>query len=192
MNFTAGQIAGALGRLRQSVLRQLIPVPSQPGDVNGRETKAWPLESLPAEIQTELEAKADARGYRNSLHMLGQPETAWQPKVPFSEVASDWQEKAKKLKAALALALARLDAPNPNSAESERQGLEEYRKEFGYTITVRHWRRLLQRTLDRAGAARDWHRRDIYLHENAARPGGALNPGGVALELFQPVADEIT
>jgi hypothetical protein len=40
---------------------------------------------------------------------------------------------------------------------------------FGHSVSTRHWRRLLRRTLDRDGGTENWGRLEIYLDESPAR-----------------------
>ena len=63
----------------------------------------------------------------------------------------------------------RLKDANLTSAEFEKLGVEDYRRVFGHSISIRHWRRLFRRTLDRDGGAKNWARLEIYLDENPAR-----------------------
>jgi hypothetical protein len=196
--FTAGQIADALCRLPQTVRRELEPIPGQTTLAeNGRAAQAWPIERLPASMQTALETASRDKGYRNALHLLARPADTWQPRISISEVAPAWREKAAKLRAALVPALARLDDPalarhsEATAAESEKLALEEYRKEFGHDISARHCRRLFHWTLERDAGARAWHRLEIYLDENAARPPRPVQAAGISKELFQPLTDQI-
>ena len=189
--FTASAIADALRCSPQAVRQHLESIPAQTQIVQGGPALAWPIAALPAAMQTDLEAKADARGFRSALHLLAQPAPAWQPKVSLTEAAPAAVEKAAKLQRALAPALARLDDPAPNAAASEVTGLDEFQKVFGYTITGRHWRRLLHRTLQRDAGARAWHRLELYLDGDAGRVAAASRASILARQLHAPFSDAL-
>jgi hypothetical protein len=187
--FTAGQIADALGCTPQAVRQRLEGIPGETRIVQGGPALAWSIPALPAPLQTDLEAKADARGYRNPLQMLARADAAWQPNIPLAEIAPVWIERAVKLKAALAPALTRLDDPAPNRAESEKLALDEYRRQFGHAISSRHWRRLFHRTLERDAGARAWHRIELYLDDAARRPAAASRASVAARAVHKPLDD---
>ncbi len=189
--FTAGQIADALNCSPQAVRQRLDGIPGQTRIVQGGPALAWPVQALPGPVQTELEANADARGYRSPLQLLAHTAAGWQPKIPLAEAAPSAVEKAVKLKAALAPALARLDDPAPDRAESEELALAEYLKQFGHAITGRHWRRLFHRTLERDGGARAWHRLELFLDDDAGRRVPANRASIIARELHAPLADAL-
>ena len=198
LTFTAAQVADALACTPQAVRQHLEGVPGQTTLAdNSRAALAWPMEALPAPIQADLETAATARGYRSALHLLQNPAPAWQPRAPLSEIAPQWIERAVKLRAALAPALARLDDPavgrqsGATAAESEKLALDEYRRQFGHTITPRHLRRLLERTLQRDAGARAWHRLELYLDNAAGRPAAASRASIITREVHKPLADAL-
>jgi hypothetical protein len=189
--FTAAQLAAAVNCSAQAIRQRLDGIPGQTRIVQGGPALAWPFPSLPAEMQTDLEAAALARGFRSAAQMLDQAAPTWQPKVPASEAAPAAVEKAVKLRAALAPALARLDDPAPRPAEFQAAALDEYRKEFGHEISARHWRRLFGRTLDRDAGARAWHRLELYLDDSAGRPAPASRANIIAREAHKPLDDAL-
>jgi hypothetical protein len=66
----------------------------------------------------------------------------------------------------------------------ERRGIVDYRAAFPDKkgISKRHWRRLIDRTIRRAGADKNFGRLELYLRENAAHgePTKADLPGGIS------------
>jgi hypothetical protein len=78
-------------------------------------------------------------------------------------------QRASRLQRALAPALARLSDPGVTTAEFEQLGVIDYCSVFGHTVSMRHWRRLFRRTLDRDGGAKNWGRLEIYFDELPAR-----------------------
>jgi len=93
----------------------------------------------------------------------------WQPPCRTRELADHAIQRASLLRRALGPAFACQEERNWGGAEFERVGVEDYRQTFGHTISLRHWRRLFRRTLNRDGGAKNWARLEIYLDENPAR-----------------------
>jgi len=189
--FTASAIADALGCSPQAMRQRLEGIHGEKRIVQGGPALAWPIAALPAAMQTDLNAKADLRGFRSTFHMLAKSGAAWQAKIPLADAAPAAVEKAAKLQRALAPALAHLDDPAPNAAASETAGLAEFQKQFGYTITARHWRRLLHRTLERDAGARAWHRLELFLDDDAGRVAPASRARILARELHAPLSDAL-
>lgn len=168
--FTAAQIAAAIGKAKRSILAGLAGVvPSGQVIAGGNVAQAWSLESLPARMRGELKAIAKAGRYRDEIHLLSAPSQPWKPAVPLSEVARPSLDKAAKLQRALAQILALQTDLSRTSAELEQIGLEDYRREFGYAITDRALRGLVKRTLERDGGAENFARLELYLDERPAR-----------------------
>ncbi len=118
-------------------------------------------------MRAAVEAEAQKRGYRNTEHLLTSPPDQWRPEIPVSEIRPLHLEKAAKLQRAFAGTLVRMNDISLASGEIERAGLAEYRAVFGQAISARHWRRLLERILERDGGAEDFSRLEIYLDESA-------------------------
>ena len=172
-SYTAAQIAAALGKSKRAVLAALqsVPVTSQV-IVSGNPASAWALAVLPTAMREALRARVKAGGYRDESHLLTTPaKAAWPPSgfPKLSEIAQSGLDKAIKLQRALARVLAlQTDLARP-SAELEQIGLEDYRREFGFTITARALRALVKRTLERDGGAENLSRLELYLDERPAR-----------------------
>jgi hypothetical protein len=167
MNFSAADIARAAGRTRQSVNRLLAGIPpSTQMVVKGQPVPVWSLESLPSSLRSDLDAAAKLQGFGDAFRLLSAPREAWQPAFPLSEASQPAIDKAVKLRAALALALSQKDDTTISPADFERAGIAAYQKQFGHPIGPRHWRRLFQRTLDRARSAPDFTRLELYLDDN--------------------------
>ena len=168
--YTAAQIALALGRKRQALARALA---ASPADgcvvVVGQTAAAWSIAALPGPLQTELDALAQRRGFRNVQSLLAAPPQAWQPSLPLSEIAQSSLDKAAKLQRALARILERQNDLSLTAAALEQIGLEDYRQQFGQTLTARALRSLVKWTLDRDAGALNFSRLEIYLPETPAR-----------------------
>jgi len=170
LQFTAAQIAAALGKAKRTVLANLSDVaPSGQVIVSGNVASAWNLESLPQRMRDELNTIAKAKHYRDALCLLSSPPQAWKPTLPLAEVAQPSLDKAAKLQRALARVLALQTDLTRTSAELEQIGLDDYRREFGYAITDRALRGLVKRTLDRDGGTDNFNRLELYLDERPAR-----------------------
>ena len=122
----AGQLAHALGLSPQAIRQRLLGVPpSSQLMVNSNPTKAWSLAALPASLQTELEAAARRRGYRDAGHLLASLPAPSQPGVagtganPSRSAASPSYDHS-----ALGHRLAFADAAKPTL--TERQNALEY------------------------------------------------------------------
>jgi hypothetical protein len=168
--YTTSQIAHALGMKRQAARRMLANIPpTSKVIVFGNPANAWTVCELPGHLQELLTAKAERLGYRASEQLLSAPPGSWQPSVPLSQVAQHCLDKAVKLQRALARVLSLQNDLTISAAELERIGLDDYRKEFGHTITARYLRELVSRTLDRDGGAGAFGRLDLFLDNNPAR-----------------------
>lgn len=168
--FTAAQIATGLGKAKRTVLTALRDVPAvSQVIVGGNPADAWSLESLPAKLRDELLAVAQARHCRDVRHLLTNSVPAWKPAVPLSEIEQHCLDKAAKLQRALARVLALQTDLSRTSAEVEQIGLEDYRREFGFTISDRALRSLVKRTLERDGGDENFARLELYLDERPAR-----------------------
>jgi hypothetical protein len=93
----------------------------------------------------------------------------WQPKFPLKQLSEGAVQRASLLRRALAPAFGRWDDLSLTNAEFERFGVKDYRRTFGHAVSTRHWRRLLRRTMQRDGGAKNWARLEIYLDESPAR-----------------------
>jgi hypothetical protein len=123
---------------------------------------------LPQNIVTALEDIASQRKTSVDALLASSP-PFWRPQYPLNELAQETIERASLLRRALASALEREGELNLSAAEFEGLGVEEYRRVFGHSISIRHWRRLFRRTLNRDGGAENWGRLEIYLDESPAR-----------------------
>lgn len=169
--YTAAQLAAALGQSKQSIRRKVNNSPADSARiVAGNAADAWSFAALPVSLQNEIAAEAARLGYRNAEQFLAAPREAWKPARPLNQVAQADLDKAAKLMRALAPSLERLDNPVLSSSDIERLGVADYRREFGFAISARHWRRLFRRTLERDSAAEQFQRLELYLDERPARP----------------------
>lgn len=167
--FTAAQIARGMGLKRQALHRMLNGI-SPAGEmlVNGNLARAWHFTSLPVSCQEKLSSEAHRLGYRNPEQLLSTPPKRWEPSLPIGEMAESCIDKAAKLQRALRRCLT-LDEASTSAAERERAGSEDYQREFGHTITARHLRSLVRRTLERDGGAEELDRLELYVEERPAR-----------------------
>lgn len=163
--FTVAQIAAALGRGRTSVACDLKSIPhSGTVVVAGNEARVWAIGSLPDSIQRSLKLFARREGYADVRAFVECCAKAWEPPIPISQCHLFALEDARKLREALRPAVARQEL-STSAVEFEQLGIQDYRRQFGYGISAKHWRNLLARTIRRAGPAADYERLDIYLSE---------------------------
>lgn len=169
--YSAAQIGRALGLSARRVRQELTSLPSMPVSADsGQLARGWPLAALSRQWQNALQAHAKDRGFRSAEELLRDQSRPWSPTLPLSQIAPDSLEKAAKLKRALMPTLVIRQGDRAMSmGEIERLGIEDYRREFGFSITARHFRSLLKRTITRDAGAEQWERIEIYLDENPAR-----------------------
>lgn len=169
--FTAAQIARAVGISRQAVNGGLEQVGAL-GQVEagGKEVGAWSFQVLPIDWQLEITRRGVRRGFENGEQFLASlPRCPWKAPLPWDRVPQREQDKAAKLQKALARAL-QLRTEGLKGSDLEQVGLEDFRKACGYPLQDgRHWRRLLQRTIERDGGEENWQRLEIYLDDRAFR-----------------------
>jgi hypothetical protein len=164
--FTAAEIAAAIGVTPRAVRKQLGPVSATGWKiVSGQRAAAWAVEVFPPRLR-------DA--------WLSTPMRRWSPPLPMREIAQQDIDAATKLHRALFPSLNRQHEPMP-AAEFERLGLEDYRREYGHTISPRYFRELLARTRQRDGGAEDWSRLEIFLPAKLTAPA----PSTVATETLK-------
>jgi len=175
--FSAAQIAAAMGITPQAVRKALLGTPAVGSRIiGGNEATVWAIARLPEALRSRLLQEARRRGFRDAEAMLSEPLKQWEPPLPLREVAETDIEHATKLRKALLPWLLQQHDPNVASAEMEAQGVTDYARVFGHTITPRYWRELFMRTLRRDGGAENWGRLEIYLplklsaKEQPARP----------------------
>jgi hypothetical protein len=173
IGITAAQIAGAVGISKQAVQKSLEGI-SSVGSVlvRGNETPVWTVDVMPSRITEKLATRALQNGL-SIADYLDAFVNPWQPPVALADVSEKCLADTKKLRAALLPALQRMDSPMFTPPEIVLLGLRDYEMAFGHAITERHWRRLMDRTLRRAGGAEDFERLEIYLPEKPACKGDA-------------------
>jgi hypothetical protein len=165
--YSISQIARAAGISRQAVTEGLARVSLASITVDGKLVDGWTFDSLPIDWKMEITRRAVKRGFESGLQFLDSlPHTIWKAPLPWDRVPERERTKAVKLHKALGPALAlRADPAMPPGEEVT--GLEDFKREFGYPISARQWRRLLARTIERDGGEENWQRLEIYLADRA-------------------------
>ncbi|MEO7299004.1 MAG: hypothetical protein ABI042_10575 [Verrucomicrobiota bacterium] len=186
--YSAAQIAFRLGKKRQSVARQLDGIkPENEILVAGNLTKAWSFASLPWQMQADLNKASDQGKFRNPEAMLSAAPEAWQPPMPLAEISESSLNRAAQLQRALLSSLQGQDVASLSALEFETRGVEDYKAVFGHKISVRHFRDLFKRTIQRDGGAENWSNLAIYLDERPARKI-KTNPANVlCADEFRPL-----
>ena len=167
--YSALQLSAALGISKRNTLKALASVePSGTLLIHGNEAAAWTVDTLPESMRQAIGTAAGE--HRLSLaDYLGSVCKPWQPKFPLNEFTDACTAQARKLRDGLMPALQRMDSPTLTPADHVRLGLADYSRAIGEQITERHWRRLMERTLRRAGSDENFERLELYLPENPAR-----------------------
>jgi len=175
-SFTAAQIAAALGSSCRVVRRVLATVREEGRRVvRGNEAATFSVSSLPVSMLRKLERRANAGGFRNGEHLLRAGTSRYESPVPVNQLAGPVQERAIKLRDALAAPLVQY-GEGLKGAALEELALREYHRIFGFEISSRHWRGLFNRTIGRDAGEEQWNRLDLYLDD---RPHVACAPVAV-------------
>ena len=177
--FTAAEIASARCCTPQSIRQSLSAVrPDGARLVAGNLANAWRLESLPGWMQEELAKRASRAGFATAYLLLRNAPQTFVPAVPLNKVAPAEVESARKLQEALAECWKMPEAIP--IAELARVAAPAYRQLFGYSVSDRHLRDLITRTISRDGGRRNFARLELFLSE---RPKKKRSP-----RLASPVA----
>lgn len=197
--FAASEIAPWLGIVRQSLVDSLRGSPPSGFKlVRGRPAAAWTVAALPDDIREKLERQRERRGFRsldempgnNSIGgMLFHKPDVYHPEFPLAEVHPDCITFAGKLQRAQARSLAMMNDPAIPMSEIDRISIEDYRREFGYTIKARQSRKLLNRTKERAGAGEDFTRLEIYFPGQLKRRPEAAPSTSTGAKEFAELAE---
>jgi hypothetical protein len=173
--FTATQIARATGITRQAVHAVLKAIAA--GDLvssPGKDIVGWGFADLPMDWQLEITRRAVKRGFENGERFLANLPEPWKCPLAWDQVPEHQKDKAVKLQKALARALAMRGTGSAAAGEVELAGLEDFKAEFGYSISPRHWRRLLHRTIERDAGEENWQGLAIYLDVRAFAAPSAM------------------
>ena len=168
-DLTAAQIASMLGISPQAIRKALRAAPAT-GEriVGGNRTAYWNRATLPAGLRMKLISLANAKGCVSVYEMFRNKFVAWIPRLPLAEAGDDAVTQASKLKQALLPSLQRHFVVGSQS-DFEREGVADYAKIFGHTITNRHFRSLIKRTVERDGGRGNFERLELYLSDRPAR-----------------------
>ena len=171
--YTAAQLALALRLNKRNVLKALGNTPAaSTAIVRGNPTPVWPLAALPESVFTRLQTNAAKTQETPAQYVDGLVKlathglTPWQPPLTLAEIADNCLAAATRLRAALLPALQRHESNLLSAAEGEQLGRADYQRAFGHAVHERHWRRLLARTLQRAGSGKEFQRLELYLPDN--------------------------
>lgn len=168
--FTASQIAAALGISKRSVLFRLKHTPpTSKVLITGNPADAWTFAALPPRCQQHLADEARRRGYRDAEQLLTAPTSEWQPAIPLAEVAPRFFNRAVKLQKALRPMLERLNDLTLSEGQFAALGVQHYSAAFGHPISTRRWWDLWKRTISRDRGAENWDRIAIYLDGHPVR-----------------------
>jgi len=165
--FTATQIARAAGLTRQAVHAGLAKV-APAGE--GTPASCWGFSDLPIDWQLAIAKRGVMRGFENGEHYLRNLPAPWKCPLPWGQGTRANQDKAVKLQRVFIRDLEFRASPAVTAAQADAASLEDFKKQFGYPINERTWRRLRQRTLERDAGEENWQRLEIYLDDRALKP----------------------
>jgi len=188
--FTATQLARALGKSRQAIQRMLADVlPAGTLIVSGNAANAWTLSSIPNAARSEIAAAA-ARANCSVDEFIGSaPAPVWEPPIPLEKIHESYHVKASKLRDAMAATLSRSEDITVSESELCATGVSDFQRVFGYAISSRHFRRILDRTLRRDGNTNNWTRLAIYFDDSAFTIS-APDPASARIQYLHREMDE--
>lgn len=163
--FTASQIARAIGLKRQSVQWHLREIrPDGTAVVKGATAHAWRYSNLPDSLKLLIEGAAQILG-RSGERFLSSPPRRFQPKIPLSRLPQDCIDYAARLQRAQNYYLVNKESTLISKGDLMRHALEDYAREFGHSVTEKHCRDLLERTIERDAGENNWDDLNLYLPE---------------------------
>lgn len=162
--FTPAEIARALGCTPQNIRQRLSSIDRDGEKLSaGNLANAWCIESLPPSLLRELEARASRKGFPTVYLLLQNTPATFTPATPLNHAAAAEIEAAQKLQSALSPCW-RLPE-NASISELARAAAPAYRAAFGYSVSDRHLRELITRTIARDGGNQNFAPLAIYLSE---------------------------
>jgi hypothetical protein len=167
--YTISQIARGTGITRSAVhagLARIGAAGQEAGDSRPA-ASVWRFDALPLDWQLEITRRGVKRGFANGEDFLSKLPEPWKCPLPWDQVPEKQRDKAVKLQKALARALAMRGNGSAAAAQGEQAGLEDFKAEFSYPVSGRHWRRLFHRTIERDAGEENWQRLEIYLDGRA-------------------------
>lgn len=170
--YPASRFAAALGITKRAVLDAFQGIePRGKTTVAGHLASAWSLDQAPEAYRSRLATIASKRGYRDSDSLLASPPDRWPPPdfPPLKDVPADYMTQAAKLRDALAPFLDRIGKDDAPIEELARDGVREYQRAFGHSVTTRHWRFLFERTRERDAGEGEFGRIELYLSDRVPR-----------------------
>ena len=163
--------------------------------VRGIEAAAWSFCALPENLKSDLGFISRAPGYRSTEDMLRNRPAIGTPDLKLNEVCAADIDYATKLRAALAFALSQQTNLEITSAEIEMAAVREFQNQFGYSITPRHVRNLIKRTLSRDGGLEIYERLQLYLPDHPrrkeAKPSRAISAPGAEFAVLKSYIEDL-
>lgn len=152
----------------QNVRKLLKVVPSDAKKVvSGVETAAWRFGSIPSSLIVRLAKAAKIHDHATPLQFLKNAPAKQTPLPSLAHVADSEIERAQKLRGALARCLAAAgDLPITRRA---RIATDDYKRKFGRSVSDRHLRALIGRTIKRDGGDQNFDRLQLYFSERPAK-----------------------
>lgn len=182
--FTAARIAAAAGISQRAVYKHFEGLKSGVTVKNGKTVNAWPVHLFPDSLRSQLREIAERRGYRSDIGLLLDPPKPWNPPALLSAYSDRQLARASNLRQAFTRTLNELNISDIQESEAERRGVEDFARVHGYSISGRHWRRLLKRTLERDAGAEDWTRLELYVDERP-EPKPTVTDAPVTPQVFE-------
>ncbi|MBI5818675.1 MAG: Mu transposase C-terminal domain-containing protein [Verrucomicrobia bacterium] len=182
--FTAAQIAAALGVSPQSIrqrLERMDATKTREVIVRGQAATAWPVEALPADLQSKLAVLAERLKCRDITELLLNPPKRWQPEIPLADIAPRCIEAAIVRRNVLAPILQ--NCVEASVAELVCQAREAFSRTAGYKHkhdrTIRRWIETAQKRDD---GLENWERLELYLDEHPIRRPTATSSQSAAAQ----------
>ena len=169
---TAAQIAAVLAVSPQPIRKSLRHCPATGKTVvSGNIANIWHAAALPPALVSRLVRAANAKGFQTVGELVRAGISTWKSPVPLDDISDQCLSQSSRVKDALLPTLRRLSIFP--LADAIRDGMADWEKIFGHRISERHFRTLIDRTIERDGGQGNWERIELYLPKKPARKSAA-------------------
>lgn len=188
-DLTAANMGWILNRKPQSIRKTLRHYPATGQTVvSGSPAETWHQTALPSDLRLALAKATRAGGFETVGEKLRAGAGQWQPAVPLAQCSDECLAEAKKAMQGLVPFLNRSSLV-ASRAELVRDGLADFKRATGQTISEGYFYRLVARTRARDGGLGRYERLELYLPERPERRD-ALTPA-LAVQPFSKILSAI-
>jgi hypothetical protein len=194
--YSAAQLAKALGREASSVRRSLESVPAAgPGFIAGNEAKLYRLNQLPEEWVRRLEEQRESQGYRSIECLLRASTKAYGGDIVWADLP-DWaKSRASELRAWLRPALEAITKHGSRMSAAVRIAIEGWTGSEAQRLGEKQIRRLLADIITKDANRHEFSNLALYVDRRATKPSESPRPAvirkGIDLEDLERAVAEL-